>query len=52
MPFWITDVSMACQNLLLLLEERGLGALYFGVSRNADALYAELGVPDGRCAPA
>ena len=46
-PFWITDVSMACQNLLLLLEERGLGALYFGVSRNADALYAELGVPDG-----
>ncbi len=47
-PFWITDVSMACQNLLLLVEERGLGALYFGVSRNAAELFAELGVPDGR----
>ena len=46
-PFWITDVSMACQNLLLLVEERGLGALYFGVSRNAGELFAELGVPDG-----
>ena len=47
MPFWITDVSMACQNLLLLLEERGLGALYFGVSEHAAELFAELGVPEG-----
>jgi len=46
-PFWITDVSMACQNLLLLLEERGLGALYFGVSEHAAELFAEIGVPEG-----
>ena len=52
-PFWITDVSMACQNLLLLLEERGLGALYFGVSRNADACCTPSSAcPTGRRAPA
>jgi nitroreductase len=45
-PFWITDVSMACMNLLLLVEERGLGALYFGISAGAADLFAELGVPD------
>ena len=44
-PFWLTDTAMAVQNLLLLAEERGLGALYFGIFRNADLLLAELGAP-------
>ena len=30
-PFWLTDTAMATQNLLLLVEDRGLGALYFGI---------------------
>jgi len=38
---------MAVQNLLLLLEARRLGALYFGIFRNVDTLMAELGVPEG-----
>jgi nitroreductase len=46
-PFWLTDTAMAVQNLLLLVEARRLGALYFGIFRNADALLADLGVPDG-----
>lgn len=44
-PFWLTDTAMAVQNLLLLAEERGLGALYFGIFRNARVLLDELGVP-------
>jgi len=44
-PFWLTDAAMAAQNLLLLAEERGLGALYFGIFRNARQLLDELGVP-------
>ena len=44
-PFWLTDTAMAVQNLLLLVEDRGLGALYFGVFRNVDRLLADLGVP-------
>ena len=44
-PFWLTDTSMAVQNLLLLAEERGLGALYFGIFRNARATLTEFGVP-------
>jgi nitroreductase len=46
-PFWLTDTAMAVQNMLLLAEDRGLGALYFGIFRNADVLLRELGVPDG-----
>ncbi len=46
-PFWLTDTAMATQNLLLLLEDRGLGALYFGVSAECAALFRELGVPEG-----
>jgi nitroreductase len=46
-PFWLTDTAMAVQNLLLLLEARRLGALYFGIFRNVDVLMADLGVPDG-----
>ncbi len=44
-PFWLTDAAMAVQNLLLLAQERGLGALYFGIFRNARLLLDELGVP-------
>ena len=44
-PFWLTDTAMAVQNLLLLAEARRLGALYFGIFRNADVLFADLGVP-------
>ena len=44
-PFWLTDAAMATQNLLLLAEERGLGALYFGIFRNARLILDELGVP-------
>lgn len=46
-PFWLTDTAMAVQNLLLLAEARGLGALYFGIFRNADEYLASLGVPAG-----
>ncbi len=46
-PFWLTDTAMAVQNLLLLVEARRLGALYFGIFRNSDVLLADLGVPDG-----
>ena len=44
-PFWLTDTAMAVQNLLLLAEAQHLGALYFGIFRNADVLFAALGVP-------
>jgi nitroreductase len=44
-PFWLTDTAMAVQNLLLLLEAQRLGALYFGIFRNQDALFAALGIP-------
>ena len=44
-PFWLTDAAMATQNLLLLAEERGLGALYFGIFRNARLALDALGVP-------
>jgi nitroreductase len=46
-PFWLTDTAMAVQNLLLLVEAHRLGALYFGIFRNADVLLADLGVPAG-----
>jgi len=46
-PFWLTDTAMAVQNLLLLVEAHRLGALYFGIFRNVDALLADLGVPAG-----
>jgi len=45
-PFWLTDTAMAVQNLLLLVEAQRLGALYFGIFRNSDVLFADLGVPN------
>jgi nitroreductase len=44
-PFWLTDAAMAAQNLLLLAEARGLGALYFGIFRNARLMLDHFGVP-------
>ena len=44
-PFWLTDAAMAAQNLLLLAEAHGLGALYFGIFRNARAVLDHFGVP-------
>lgn len=44
-PFWLTDAAMATQNLLLLADERGLGALYFGIFRNARLALDAFGVP-------
>ena len=45
-PFWSTDTAMVVQNLLLLAEDRGLGALMFGVFHGRDELLAWLGAPD------
>jgi nitroreductase len=45
-PFWLTDAAMAAQNLLLLVEEARLGALFFGLFRNVDAVARRLGAPD------
>ncbi|MCB0979590.1 MAG: nitroreductase family protein [Ilumatobacteraceae bacterium] len=44
-PYWLTDTAMAVQNLLLLAEAHGLGALWFGVFGEARAALDELGVP-------
>lgn len=44
-PFWLTDAAMAAQNLLLLAEDRGLGALYFGIFRNSRRMLDHFGVP-------
>jgi nitroreductase len=46
-PYWLTDTAMAVQNLLLLVEERRLGALYFGIFRNGAQYLRSIGVPDG-----
>lgn len=45
-PFWLTDTAMALQNLLLVAEDRRLGALLFGVFRGADRLLANVGAPE------
>lgn len=45
-PFWLTDTAMALQNLLLLAEDRHLGALLFGVFHGADRLLADIGAPE------
>ncbi len=44
-PFWLTDTAMATQNLLLLVEAAGLGALFFGIFRGESELLAHLGAP-------
>lgn len=46
-PYWLTDTAMVVQNLLLLVEERGLGALFFGLTTDPAGLKARFGVPAG-----
>ena len=46
-PFWLTDAAMAAQNLLLLIEEKRWGALFFGLFGPAHRCLAEFGVPNG-----
>jgi nitroreductase len=46
-PYWLTDTAMATQQLLLLAEEAGLGALFFGIFANEPVVLEQLGVPAG-----
>lgn len=46
-PYWLTDCAMAVQNLLLLAQERGLGALLFGVFGDHEVVRAGFGIPIG-----
>lgn len=46
-PYWQVDTSFATMLLLLAAQDEGLGALFFGVFKNADQLLADLGVPEG-----
>lgn len=45
-PYWTVDASMSVMTLLLAAEDRGLGALFFGVFQRADEIRHEYGVPD------
>lgn len=47
-PYWTIDASMAVMTLLLAAEDRGLGALFFGVFHGEAEVRSELGVPDGQ----
>lgn len=44
-PFWLTDTAMATQNLLLIAEDRGVGALFFGIFHHERRLLDALGAP-------
>jgi nitroreductase len=44
-PFWTVDASMAIMLILLAAVNEGLGAWYFGISRGAQDVVRELGVP-------
>lgn len=46
-PYWTIDASMAVMTLLLAAEDRGLGALFFGVFRGERELRQRLGIPPG-----
>jgi nitroreductase len=45
-PYWTIDTSMSVMTFLLAAEDAGLGALFFGVFHNEDALRVELGIPE------
>lgn len=47
-PYWFIDTGMAAMVLLHAVVEEGLGALFFGIFNNEEALLASLGVPQGR----
>jgi nitroreductase len=44
-PYWDVDAGMAVMLLLLSAVEAGLGALFFGIFRDADRVLADLDVP-------
>lgn len=44
-PYWLTDAAMVAENLLLLIEERRWGALFFGTFGDGEAYLRQLGVP-------
>jgi nitroreductase len=46
-PYWTIDASMAVMTMLLAAEDRGLGALFFGVFKGERELRQELGIPAG-----
>ena len=46
-PYWFVDGGAAVMTLLLGAEDRGLGALLFGLFDHEDAVRARFGVPDG-----
>lgn len=46
-PYWTVDASMSIMTILLGAEDRGLGALFFGVFKGERELLRELGVPPG-----
>jgi nitroreductase len=44
-PYWHIDTGMAVMALLLAVTDAGLGALFFGMFHERDAVLVELGVP-------
>ncbi len=46
MPYWFVDGGAAVMTLLLGAEDRGLGALLFGLFEHEDAVRARFGVPE------
>lgn len=46
-PYWTVDTSMSIMTILLGAEDRGLGALFFGVFKGERELFRELGIPPG-----
>lgn len=45
-PYWYVDCAFAAQNLLLLAEDRGLGALFFGFFERTQAVSEFLRLPE------
>lgn len=46
-PYWWVDAGAVVQNLLLVAEAEGLGALFFGMFDHEPAVADQLGVPGG-----
>ena len=46
-PYWTIDTAMSVMTILLAAEDRGIGALFFGVFKGERELLRELGVPSG-----
>lgn len=46
-PYWHIDTGMVVMSLLLAVTDAGLGALFFGMFHERDAVLRDLGVPHG-----